>query len=295
MRILVTGGSSFVGAWLSHRAARRHDVVALHHSTALRLNGVSPVRVDLRRERDRQRLRALSLDAVVHVACRIRAPSLGDETPAEAALRTNRQMMDAVLELGLPTVYASSTVVHWAQDTPYARSRREDEQRLRDSGLPFAILRPSAPYGPHLATHRPRHRESFHTLVRLVRSAPLVPVIGDGQYRRQPVHVADFADAVVALLEQGLPNDAFEAGGGQALTMDGIIGEIGRAVGKRPRILHLPKALFVQAARLSADFDPTLIAAADEDELADPTRLEAATGVPMRGFSAGVAGLVRGL
>ncbi len=293
MRLLVTGGSSFLGAWLCQRAAPNHDVVALHHSTALRLNGVTPMRVDLRRGRDVARLQAVGADAVVHVACKIKAPGPGEASAAEAAAQINQQLMDAVLALGLPTVYASSTVVHWSQDTPYARSRREDERRLRESGLPYAILRPSAPYGPRLATHQPRHRESFHTLAALVQRSPVVPVIGDGTYRRQPVHVDDFSDAVLALLRDGLPSRAFEAGGGEALTMNAIIARLSALARRQPRVLHLPKALFVQAARLAPDFDPSLIAAADEDELADPSELEAQTGLVMRAFTDGARDLVR--
>lgn len=297
MRLLVTGGSSFVGAWFALHAAREHHVLALHHATTLRLPGVTPVRVDLRRKRDAQRIAALDVDAVVHVACKIRATGAKGEDPAQAALRANRAMMDSVLSLGKPVVYASSTVVHWDQDTPYAQGRREDEARLADSGLPWAVLRPSAPYGPKLASHHPRHRESFHTLVDLVRKSPVVPVIGDGKYRRQPVHVGDFADAILALLAPladggSLPDRAFDAGGRQALTFDEIIDTIAAAAHTKVRKLHLPKALFVKLAEHSPDFDPHLIAAVDEDELADPTALQDATGIVMRPFSAGVRDLV---
>lgn len=293
MRLLVTGGSSFVGAWFCQRAARSHEVLALHHSTALRLNGVTPVRVDLRRRRDAERLHRLNPDAVVHLACKIKADPTGDVAGAQVAARTNRAMMDAVLALGRPVVYASSTVVHWERDTPYAQSRREDEQRLRESGLPYVILRPSAPYGPRLASHQPRHRESFHTLVDLVRTLPIVPVLGDGRYRRQPVHVDDFSDAALAFLEQGLPGAAFDAGGGEALSMNDIVATVAQRMGVSRRILHLPKGLFVRVAQFSPDFDPDLLAAADEDELADPGALQAATGLSMRPFSQGVADLVR--
>lgn len=293
LRLLVTGGSSFVGAWFCLRAARRHTVFALHHSTPLQLNGVTPVRADLRTARSLERLAAVQADAVVHLACKIKAQQRGEQTGAQVAAETNRQLMQTVLALGLPTVYASSTVVHWDQETPYGQSRRDDEARLRESGLPFAILRPSAPYGPRLAGHRPRHTESFHTLARLVRTLPVVPILGDGRYRRQPVHVVDFADAALALLEQGLPDQAFEAGGGEALSMDEIVQRVARAAGRSGRHVHLPKSLFVQLGRLSADFDPDLLAAADQDELACPAALEAASGVRMRPFSEGVADLLR--
>lgn len=292
MRLIVTGGSSFVGAHLCRVAASRgHDVFALHHSTDLLLNGVTPVRVDLRRQRDVGVLQRLDADAVLHVACKIRAMGAKGEDPAEAAARTNRDMMDKVLALGLPVLYASSTVVHWSQESPYARSRREDEARLAASGLPWAVVRPSAPYGPRLATHQPRHAESFHTLVDLVRRSPVVPVIGDGKYRRQPIHVDDLSAAMLALVEGGLPDAAYDAGGAAPLSFDDIIDRIAATLRRRVHKLHLPKALFVQLARYSPDFDPHLIAAVDEDELADPSALEAATGLTMRGFEQGVVDL----
>jgi nucleoside-diphosphate-sugar epimerase len=58
--------------------------------------------------------------------------------------------------------------------------------------------------------------------------------------------------------------------------------------------LPLPKALFVQAAGVLPDFDPALMAAADEDEVADPTDLTAATGWAPRTFEEGVAELMAG-
>jgi len=292
MRILVTGGSSFVGAHFCRVAARRHTVLALVHRSPLQLNGVTTRKVDLRRRRDLPRLKSLEADAVVHLACRIQARPQPGQTPAEAAVAVNRAMMSTVLALGLPTLYASSTVVHWRTPTPYGESRREDESRLAESGLPYAILRPSAPYGPPLFGHQPRHKESFHTLARLVKHAPVVPVIGSGHQRRQPIHVADFAHFALALLEKGLACETFEAGGGSAHTMRELIGIMGQEVGRRPLVCPLPTALFVQAARVLPDFDPTLMSAAVEDELADPTKLVAATGVVPRRFEDGVAELM---
>jgi NADH dehydrogenase len=239
-----------------------------------------------------QRIEKLKPDAVIHLACRIKAPAKGGLSKSEAAASINRQMMDAVLALKVPVVYASSTVVHWTTPTPYGASRREDEERLQKSGLPFAILRPSAPYGPRLPHHQPRHQESFHTLARLVHRAPVVPVIGSGHQRRQPIHVHDFASAVLHLLAGELPGRAFEAGGASAHSLREIIAIMGRTIGRRPMVMPLPKALFVQAARLLPDFDPALMAAADEDELADPEALKAATGWAPRTFESAVEELM---
>jgi len=283
MRLIVTGGSSFVGAWTCLRAAREHTVFALHHRTPLRLPGVTAVRADLRRARDARRLVSLEADAVLHLAAKVKGP----EAPS-----INRSMMDAVLSLGLPTVYLSTTVVHWAQPTPYGRSRQEDEARLAASGLPHAILRPSAPYGPRLIGHHPGHTESFHTLADFVRGG-VVPVIGGGGYRRQPVHVDDLADAALALLDIGLSGQALDIGGGSALSMLDLVDVLARARGRRVWKIRLPKRLFVLAASRSRDFEPALVDAIDADEVVDNGPLISATGVLPRRFEDGAADVFR--
>ena len=279
----MTGGSSFVGAHFCLRARATHDVLAVHHTTPLALNGITPVKADLRTRRDQRRIAELGVDAVVHLATKVKG---------EGAPKVNRSLMDAVVGLQVPVVYASSTVVHWSTPTPYGDSRREDEARLKQGDVPWAVVRPSAPYARALSHHNPGHKESFHTLVTLVRSAPLVPVIGDGKYRRQPVHIDDFSDAILALLKNPLPNQAFDVGGSQALSFDEIIDTIASAVHRRGRKLHLPKALFVQLARVHGNFDADLIRAVDEDEVADSSDLSELTGVRFRPFSEGVRCLI---
>ncbi|MEC7946178.1 MAG: NAD(P)-dependent oxidoreductase [Myxococcota bacterium] len=283
MRLIITGGSSFVGAWTCLRAARSHSVFALHHSTALRLPGVTPVRTDLRRARDVRRLGGLGADAVLHLAAKVK----GTDAPA-----VNRAMMDAVLSLGLPTLYLSTTVVHWDHPTPYGVSRREDEARLAASGLPYAVLRPSAPYGPRLIGHRPSHTESFHTLAGFVRRG-VVPIIGDGRYRRQPVHVDDLSDAMLALVARGLCGQTLDIGGGDALRFVDLVDALAASQGRRVLKLSLPKRLFVYAAARSRDFDPTLIDAVDADETVDNGPLMAATGLVPRVFVDGAADVFR--
>ena len=283
MRLLVTGGSSFVGAHFCLRARAEHDVVAVHHTTPLALNGTTPFREDLRTTRSHRRLRALGVDAVIHVATKVKGA---------AAFAVNRSMMDAVLSLGVPVVYASSTVVHWETPTPYGESRREDEQRLMDSGLPWVTLRPSAPYGPRLKHHATKHIESFHTLADWIQHSPLVPVIGDGSYRRQPIHVDDFSDAILALLRQPLPNRGFDAGGAEALSFNEIIECIAGAQRRAGRRIHLPKQLFVMLAGVHGNFDADLIRAVDEDEVADSRQLSEFTGVAFRSFREGVRCLI---
>ena len=68
MKLLVTGGSSFVGAHFCLRAARGHTVFALHHTTPMALNGVTPIKADLRTRRGMNAIADLDFDVVIHLA-----------------------------------------------------------------------------------------------------------------------------------------------------------------------------------------------------------------------------------
>ena len=283
MRLVVTGASSFVGAHFCRRAAHRHEVVAVFHRTPVLLNRVTPVRIDLRHDQAPAKLAALEPDAIVHVAGKV----MGASTKP-GVVRGNRAMLDAVVSVGVPVLYASSTVVHWEQATAYGDWRKEDEQRLAASGVPWAVVRPSAPYGPRLREHQPSHEESFQALADMVRAYPVVPLPGSGKALRQPVHVEDLADAMLALLERGLPGRAFDAGGAECMTLDEVVDVIAAAAHVAPAKLHLPASLLGLVARYAPDLDEELMSTADTDDPADPAALEAATGVRLRGFSEGV-------
>ena len=290
MRIAVTGASSFVGAHFALEAAKNHDVHALYFSTPLSLPNISAHRIDLSHARSIKQLQRLNVDLIVHIAAKIKVPSHSD--PAQGAREHNRRLLEHLLQLNTPILYASSTAVHWNRDTPYVLSRREEEQRLREAQIPYAIIRPSAPYGAKLIAHRPKHTESFHTLVDVVRRAPMIPMIGNGQYKRQPVHVQDFAHVVLALIDMGLDGPEFDVGGATPITMRDIIRCIANKVGRQPRLIPIHKKICAFAARWHKDFEPSLIAAIDQDEIIDNGPVMQETGVVLRSFEQGVSDLL---
>ena len=163
-RILVTGASSFLGAHLITQLRARFQIVALHHHTPLRVRGVEVMKIDLTREDHRKRLQRIDADAVIHLAAVIKGKG---SNPSEDALRINNEMMSAVLSLGIPVLYASSTVVHWDSELP-----------MFDLGWPMKLHSPpvrcpmcASSLGSlwsSLLGHNPGHQESFHTLIRWI-------------------------------------------------------------------------------------------------------------------------------
>ena len=267
--LFVTGASSFVGAHFCRLAALRgYRVRGLWRNTPLALAGVEAVQGDVASIDDPQ------ADVIVHLAAKVMA----DDAPDQ-----NRAMLDRVLAWKRPVVYASSTVVHWPTDVAYARSRREDEARLAASGVEHVIVRPCAPYGPRLVGHQPAHKESFHTLVDWVRRLPAIPVIGNGRYRRQPVHVDDFNDAILGLIDRRSADtwgQAYDAGGPDALTMREVITVLGGHA-RRPwtPLLRIPTGAAWLAAHGLPSMRPELIRTFAMDDAVDPGPLRRASGV----------------
>lgn len=126
----------------------------------------------------------------------------------------------------------------------YHRTKWEAEEIVRGSRLEWTIFRPSVIYGVGDGV--------VSMLARMIRWLPVVPVIGDGRYRLQPIPVAQVADAFArALLRGETKGQTFEAGGPRPYPFTEILDLIGAALGKRRvRKLHHPLALIRPLTRL---------------------------------------------
>jgi uncharacterized protein YbjT (DUF2867 family) len=131
----------------------------------------------------------------------------------------------------------------------YARTKAEGEQALRASFPEAVILRPSVVFGPE--------DDFFNRFAVLAQFSPVLPLIGGGKTRFQPVYVEDVADAVMAALDTpGSAGRTYELGGPRIYTFKALM-ELVLAETRRKRLLvPLPWALAsLQAAVL--EFLPT--------------------------------------
>jgi uncharacterized protein YbjT (DUF2867 family) len=125
------------------------------------------------------------------------------------------------------------------------------EQIVTASTLEPTICRPSFVFG--------RDGGVLPTFLRLVRYAPVTPVIGPGTQRIQPIWVDDVASYFAKSVD--LPEAAgrlFEIGGPDVVTWDELYSRIASVLGKRRARLHLPFGLMrANAAVLEALPGPT--------------------------------------
>jgi len=244
-RVLVAGGAGFIG---THVVAR------------LSAQGVRVVVPTRRRERARHLLPLPTVEVI-------------QTSPGEAAYEAALAGCDAVVNLvgvlhstwgepygpqfraahvELPAWLAGTArragatrIVHvsalgvgenpGALPSMYLRSKADGERAVRDSGLPFVILRPSVVFGPE--------DRFLNTFARLQRLLPVMP-LARADARFQPVFVGDVATAIgVALQSRDLPGRTLELAGPEIFTLGDLVALTGRWSGHPRPIWALPFTL----------------------------------------------------
>lgn len=265
--VVLTGASSFLGASFLNEVASRHpewEITALVLGTPLGVSSpnVHPLTCDLMQAHAQKALHSVRPSVIVHMASAILEKDVSER---------NRRMLDQVLavcrDCQARLIFVSSSQVLFSRHNAYALSKKEQEDTVRQSGVDFVILRPASPYGPRLLDHRPRREQSMHVLVRAVKRSPLVPVIGNGAYTRQPLHVKDLSVVLERLIMRPVfKGETFDLGGPEVLTMDQIIEILSKSAGKRVWPVHVPKTFCLWAGRVLPQFNPDLISTVDCDE-----------------------------
>ena len=127
--------------------------------------------------------------------------------------------------------------------SPYIRSRGRGELVVQQAFPDATIIRPSAMFGPGDAL--------FGTLADLARLLPLLPLIGGGRARLQPVYVEDVAEAVARILaDPGTVGRTYELAGPWVYTLRELVSFALRVIGKRRLLMAVPFAVAEIQARL---------------------------------------------
>lgn len=123
---------------------------------------------------------------------------------------------------------------------PYHYTKWRAENEVKDSGLDWTIFRPSIIFGPG------EQYQFITALADVVKKAPIIPVVGDGRSRFQPIHHADVAGCFIrALDDPATIGQTYEIAGPEVVTYEQILDECARALGKHKRKVHVPVALML--------------------------------------------------
>ena len=223
-RTAVLGGSGFIGRYVVKRLAARGDVVAVGCRNAeeakfLRPMGdvgqVEPLNVAIDDEAVLPAFLAGNERAGQlrrHPAReRIADASRGSTTPGRRVLA--RMAREAGIER---FVHISAIGADPRSASAYARTKAAGEAAVRDAFPTVTILRPSVVFGPE--------DQFFNRFAAMAMISPVLPLIGGGETRFQPVYVGDVADAVISCLDDpATAGRTYELGGPKIYTFRELI------------------------------------------------------------------------
>ena len=138
-------------------------------------------------------------------------------------------------------VHVSITNAALDSPLPYFRGKATVEKSLRESGLSYAILKPTVVFG--------REDILLNNMAWMLRRFPVFPIPGAGEYRLQPICVEDLARLAA---EMGDRDDDVEidAVGPDVFTYAELARLLARKAGASCSLLHMSPAMAMIGARL---------------------------------------------
>jgi UDP-glucose 4-epimerase len=236
MKILVTGGSGFIGSHVVDKAvAAGHQVRVLDIRPSPWLNGDGEMAIGDVTRFDEVAHAARGCDAIVHLAAVADVDEVARAPVATQAV--NAQGTLAVLEAARAVgagrvVYASTIWVYGeesggdaTEDSPigpprhfYTATKLAGELYCRSYtelfGVEHTILRFGIPYGP-----RAREAAVLPAFVIRARAGEPITIAGTGGQARRFVYVEDLADGVVAALAPAAANRVYNLVGDESVTV----------------------------------------------------------------------------
>jgi NADH dehydrogenase len=287
--ILVTGGTGFVGSHVLRRLNETEPrgtvrTLVRNRAKAVVPDGVSIVEGDVTQP-ESLRAAVTAVDVIIHAAA-----ITGDrKEPYRGAYdRVNRvgteNLMSAAKNAGVKRlVVVSGLGCRSAPAGTYMATRWGMEEAVRGSGIPFVILQPSVLFGagaPFVAA-----------LAGLARVLPVLPLVGGGRTRFQPLWIEDLVTSLVASTSsETLTGRALPLGGSEWATFKEVLQTICKAMSARRLLVPLPMPIArIQASLMTAVLpNPPLTPAALElfsfDNATDLDAVDKAFGFHPRGF-----------
>ncbi len=247
--VTVFGGSGFLGRHVVQALARRgynirvacrNPNLAGHLQPLGNVGQIQPVQANLRHRWSVDRAVAgtdcvINLVGILYESGKQRfgaVQDFGARAVAEAARGANARL-----------VHVSAIGADAGSDSVYARTKGLGENAVRETIPGAVIFRPSIMFGPE---------DGFYNkFAELARWTPVLPLIGGGHTKFQPVYVGDVAEAIAKAVDGKVEGGKiYELGGPEILSFRQLLEQILDVIGRKRILAPLPWTL----ARINAFF-----------------------------------------
>jgi len=255
MKIAVTGAFSYSGKYITRRLlARGEEVITLTgHPNRLDPFGGKVKAYPLDFDEAGMTRSLQGVDVLVNTYW-VRFDK-GENTQPRAVENT-RKLINAAKAAGVKrVVHISITNPSAESHLPYFWGKAANEKTVMESGMSYAILRPTVLVGDEDIL--------INNIAFLLRRFPFFALPGDGLYKMQPVYVDDVADLAVEGV-YSKDNHVIDAVGPDIFTFKEMVGLIGEKIGAKRPLISIPPRLALFAAQFLSLFVKDVILTPEE-------------------------------
>ncbi len=178
------------------------------------------------------------------------------ENTQPRAVENTRQLINAAKAAGVKrVVHISITNPSAESHLPYFWGKAANEKTVMESGMSYAILRPTVLVGDEDIL--------INNIAFLLRRFPFFALPGDGSYKMQPVYVDDVAELAVEGV-YSKENYVIDAVGPDIFTFKKMVELIGEKIGAKRPLISVPPGLALLAAQFLSLFVSDVILTPEE-------------------------------
>lgn len=250
-KVIVTGAAGLVGQNLMFELENDYNVVAIDkHEYNIRIlkkyhPNVKTVRADLSVNSSWNK-EFKNAKYLIMLHAQISSPNRQDFIRNN--ITATRNVLAAAKNYKLTyIVHVSSSVVIASANDYYTNTKKEQELLVKQSGIPYVVLRPVLMFGWFDKKH-------LGWLSRFMKRTPIFPIPGTGKYVRQPLFVQDFCKVIAACLKRKPNKKTYNIIGIKKIYYIDLIKKIKHIKGLKTIILPIPTPLFSILMRIYGFF-----------------------------------------
>jgi NADH dehydrogenase len=144
-----------------------------------------------------------------------------------------RAIAEAARAEGVPMVHVSALGADLDSESAYALSKARGEAAVFETLPDAVVFRPSIVFGPE--------DRFFNRFANMARFSPVLPLLGGGHTRFQPVYVGDVAEAIARAVDGSVPTcRVYELGGPEIKSFRECMEEMLQVIERKRLLIPVP-------------------------------------------------------